>query len=277
MHRGDRRTGHGAIVRGARVKWLIFGVTLPLLPIAARIAAAWLDGAATLGFVDLFGEGELLVLATVIAAAGIGDLVFDLRGSRRRDSRERLRLAAVHAFALIVVVGSVLFFGLVTYANQTRADALDDLQAEQLADRLEAEAAAHDVRRLLARADALERERRDVDRRRRVVEAQFARELAGHGTGAPGLGVLASRLRADARHLRAASESLRGRATELRSRATVRRNAVELRLRTSNADVDRGREQAATVSVIMFVLSLAAAYPAVSLTAREAAESRGGT
>jgi hypothetical protein len=35
-------------VRGARVKWLIFGVLIPLLPVGARIAAAWLDGRGTL-------------------------------------------------------------------------------------------------------------------------------------------------------------------------------------------------------------------------------------
>ena len=64
--------------RPTYVKWLIFGVSLPLLPLAARVLAAWLDNATqSLSFTALFSDGELLVVATVIAAAIIGDLLFD--------------------------------------------------------------------------------------------------------------------------------------------------------------------------------------------------------
>lgn len=260
-------------MRGARLKWWVFGVLLPLLPIGARVAAAWLDGAGTLGFVDLFGDGELLVLATVVAAAAIGDLVFDLRGDRRRDSRERLRIAGVHALALVVVVGSVLFFGLVTYANQTRADTLKRAQAERAADQIKADAAAREARQLELRARQLDRRRQELNDRRRRVEDTLAAEVEGQGpSGASGFGPFARRSQKQARQLALASARLKAAARALRTRSALQSAAATHRLTTSNADVDRGRKQAAVISVAMFFASLAAAFPAVGLTARDAAE-----
>jgi hypothetical protein len=92
-------------------------VLLPLLPIGGNILSHWIDGqAAAVNFRGLFGDGELLVLATVVAAAGIGDLVFDLR----RDGRSgQLRDAIGISFALVVVVVSVLMFGLVSLERES--------------------------------------------------------------------------------------------------------------------------------------------------------------
>jgi hypothetical protein len=95
--------------------------------LAARALAAWLDNAAqSLSFTTLFSDGELLVVATVIAAAVIGDLLFDFSG--RNEMRSRTTIAILCAFALLVVVVSVLMFGLVTLDTQNRSDAEQQAQ-----------------------------------------------------------------------------------------------------------------------------------------------------
>jgi hypothetical protein len=102
-------------IRTSYVKWSIFGVALPLLPLAAHALAALVSpftaGEGGLSFTTLFSDGELLVIATVISAAVIGDLLFDISG--RSDERTRTGAAILCAFALLVVVVSVLMYGLV--------------------------------------------------------------------------------------------------------------------------------------------------------------------
>jgi hypothetical protein len=95
------------------VKWGIFGVALPLLPLAGGLLAGLLDPrAAHLSFAALLGNGELLVIATVISAAVIGDLLFDI--SRHPQIVGNIIAATLCAFALLIVVVSVLTYGLVT-------------------------------------------------------------------------------------------------------------------------------------------------------------------
>jgi hypothetical protein len=97
-------------------RWLIFAVAIPLLPIAAKVLAEWIDeGRSNWSGSNLFSDGELLVLATVIAAAGIGDLVFDLRRNKRQRS---FRDASAIALALICVVVSVTLYALVTLKRE---------------------------------------------------------------------------------------------------------------------------------------------------------------
>jgi hypothetical protein len=97
------------------VKWLVFGVALPLLPLAARVLTALLGG--HLSFASLFGDGELLVIATVIAAAVIGDLLFE--STDYMDTWSRIKAAILCAFALLIVVFSVLTYGLVAVRIQS--------------------------------------------------------------------------------------------------------------------------------------------------------------
>src|SRR6476660_6849511 len=107
------RPAERASRRAAYFKWAIFGVSLPLLPLITRALAAWLVNATQdLSFITLFSDGELLVVATVIAAAVIGDLLFDISG--RNETRGHSAIAVLCAIALVVVVVSVLMFGLVT-------------------------------------------------------------------------------------------------------------------------------------------------------------------
>jgi hypothetical protein len=66
----------------------------------------------------ILGNGELLIVATVIAAAVIGDLLF---GLPHADPRTRTRNASLSACALLVVVVSVLAYG--ELANRTPLEA----------------------------------------------------------------------------------------------------------------------------------------------------------
>jgi hypothetical protein len=96
---------------GNYVKWGIFGVALPLLPLAAGVLAGYLNPRRVHeSFTGLLGNGELLIIATVISAAVIGDLLFDISGY---SGRAGIIAAILCAFALLIVVVSVLAYGLV--------------------------------------------------------------------------------------------------------------------------------------------------------------------
>jgi hypothetical protein len=96
---------------GNYVKWGIFGVALPLLPLAAGVLAEYLNPRTHESFKALLGNGELLIIATVISAAVIGDLLFDVSGYSGKNG---IIAAILCAFALLLVVVSVLAYGLVT-------------------------------------------------------------------------------------------------------------------------------------------------------------------
>ena len=86
-------------------------MALPLLPLAAGVLAGYLNPRAHEPFVALLSNGELLIIATVISAAVIGDLLFDIS---RAVGRSSIIAAILCAFALLIVVISVLTYGLVT-------------------------------------------------------------------------------------------------------------------------------------------------------------------
>ena len=234
--------------RAAIVRWGVFSVVLPLLPIGAHLAAAWLnDETATVSFVNLFADGELLVLATVIAAAGIGEVTFDvLRQPGLLKPGGDLGLAVASAGALVVVVLSVLFFGLITFKDQTSRTEVNT--AEQRA-------------------------------RERVVEAAaISSRDASEPTGAQARQSSRS-IRATLKDLRSARRAYARRPSR-RHRAAVRRKSVRLkelstRRRTlrqrpgiralasasaaaaqsvtkTKREHEDGRQQAATISVVMF-------------------------
>jgi len=99
-------------------KWLIFGVALPLLPLAARVLAVFLNPFGVgQSFTDILGNGELLVIATVIAAAVIGDLLFEI--SDFDNTTSRIQAACLSAVALLIVVVSVLTYGLIAVNVQS--------------------------------------------------------------------------------------------------------------------------------------------------------------
>src|SRR5215469_10504126 len=99
---------HRSDLRMKFVKWSIFGVALPLLPLLAvgldGVLYRGPDGAAsTTSFVKILGNGDLLIVAIVIAAAAIGELLFD---GPVGDKSEHGKTAALSAFALLVVAVS---------------------------------------------------------------------------------------------------------------------------------------------------------------------------
>lgn len=163
------------------VRWLIFGVSLPLLPIGSRAMAQWIDGSSVdFTLSGLFGDGELLVIATVVSAAGIGDLVFDLRRTSRRST---LSGAVVASFALICVIFSVLLYGLVTLRKEAQTPAQktaiarvqtskNDLESAEQAQLTEARQLGV-VQRLYR--DEISRDPRGVDPFARALQAQIIR------------------------------------------------------------------------------------------------------
>src|SRR5215471_19270131 len=107
-------------LQASYTKWLVFGVALPLLPLAAGVLAAVLHPFPFKGpsFTNVLGDGELLVIATVIAAAVIGDLLFEI--SAYNDAVSWIRAGTLCAAALLIVVVSVLIYGLIAVHSQSR-------------------------------------------------------------------------------------------------------------------------------------------------------------
>lgn len=173
-------------------------MSLPLLPLVARTLAAWLDNAPQgLSFTTLFSDGELLVVATVIAAAVIGDLLFDFSG--HNETRSRSTIAVLCAVALLVVIVSVLMFGLVTLDNQNRSDA--EQQAQQNAtvqvERSAQLAAQSDEEQ--NRASALSTQAQHLNTEASTAQTNYEKEVTGTGgSGQPGLGPAALALRQQA-------------------------------------------------------------------------------
>lgn len=221
---------------GQLPKWLIFSVLIPLLPIGAHIAAGYFsDRSSDVTFIKLFGDGELLVLATVISAAAIGDLVFDTL-KRATSAPQLSRIAITVAANLVIVVIAVLFFGLVTLDNESRAAALET-QRDQAA-------------QLEAQAQDLERQAANLEAQAKQLQVQAVEEMNGSGpSGEPGPGALASFLQAQA-------EQLQVQAEEVAREATFARHRANEQLSAASESVSTGRVQTAIVSVSLFISAL---------------------
>ncbi len=112
--------------RASLARWALFSVSLPLLPVFATLIVHWFtNDASEITFTTVFGDGELLVLATVVAAAGIGDVFFGDDTEGPHPSRN-----SALAFSLLVVVASVFLFGLVTVTNRASRDDIARIKAE---------------------------------------------------------------------------------------------------------------------------------------------------
>ncbi len=207
---------------GSRLaKWLVFSVLLSLLPIGARIAASSFSGSA-LTANELLKNGELLVLATVLTAAAIGDLVFDL--NRLRESPGRV--AGVVTVNLLVLLVSVLYFGLVTLDNENRS-------AQLAAAQRDAALAQGRADQLVAQADQL---RDEADRLRR--DSEVASDAAR-------------------------AEALLAQSDVWMQRAELERRRGDETLARTAITVSVGHSQAAVVSLILFGLALLAGLAAI--------------
>ena len=118
---------HFADPRSAKLtKWAVFGVALSLLPVAAKFVAAFMQGRSSMpAFDEVFGDGELLIVATVIAAVRIGDLTFDSQDNVRPQRR-----ALAMTPALLTVIVSVLSYGFAHFLEEGRVAAQGELVQE---------------------------------------------------------------------------------------------------------------------------------------------------
>ena len=247
-------TGERASRRAAYVKWSIFGVFLPLLPLVARALAAWLaHSTQELSFIRLFSDGELLVVATVIAAAVIGDLLFDISG--RNEVRSHLTIAVLCAIALLVVVVSVLMFGLVTLDNQNRSEAVQQAQRDQVT-RVE-QSAQLIAQSSQAKKQALsyQQQAQELSSQLTAAKSNYQKEVVGTGGSPPGNGPLATALRHQVLSLQGQSTAARNQADRLSNQALALRQKADQLLEASLTSLSIGRQQAAIMSVIMFVIS----------------------
>lgn len=85
------------------LRWLLFTVAIALMP----FAFAWVRSiqyGGSIGLADVAGGGDLYLVATAIAATGIGELA----GTGRHRRPRTLLLA--HGFAVLVLLWAALFY-----------------------------------------------------------------------------------------------------------------------------------------------------------------------
>ena len=207
---------------GHLTKWAVFGVVLPLLPIAGHIAAAWFAAdTRQLGFVSLFGDGELLVLATVVSAAAFGDLAFDLYSNGSRRYEYRFRVAVVSALALAIVVLSVLLFGLVSYQTEARRTTLAAAQTDFVRGQSQNLAWLRLAQEQSAEAASLQKEVNRLTTRIQKLDASLQGEVDGtSGSRVPGFGPFAEELKSTISLLDSQRAKALAEATFLRNEAS---------------------------------------------------------
>lgn len=94
--------------------WLFFGVIMSLVPFAATVFGD-LDRGIGMSLSNLFGQGQLLIIATIISAGGIGDLF----GTAADKSRRTPKLLVL-GFSLINLVVTCLWFADISALVVTR-------------------------------------------------------------------------------------------------------------------------------------------------------------
>ena len=97
--------------------WFFFGILISLAPFAAALFGD-MDHHVNLSLAALFGQGQLLIIAAVISAAGIGDLV----GSDIKNSRNA-SMKAIMGFSIISLVATCTWFADVSSLLSTSSPA----------------------------------------------------------------------------------------------------------------------------------------------------------
>ena len=83
--------------------WSLFGVLLALVPIAFSGISAWIRGQ-TIGFSDVIGVGELLLVSAGVSAAALGELA-----RQRTDHLRRARAILTGAGVITILLAGLLF------------------------------------------------------------------------------------------------------------------------------------------------------------------------
>lgn len=242
----------------ALTKWAIFGVLLPLLPVAGHVAAAvWAGDVSELSFSSIFGDGELLVLATVVAAAAFGDLVFESRAAASSGERAYLKIGFVSALSLFVVVLSVLFFGLVSYQNELRRTALARAQTDQVQQVRQVVAYEHGVATRAAEVATINSRIQTLNRQIATLQRKAQNEIHGTGgSGVAGVGALAKALLSEVTYLEQARTRALADLNSLRASIASLDTSAESRVSSAATSVNHALERAAVVSIVMFALAL---------------------
>lgn len=84
--------------------WFFFGVAITLVPFVAVVFGD-MDRHVNLSLAALFGQGQLLIIAVVISAAGIGDLVGSEVPKDRKASKK-----AILGFSVICLIATCSWF-----------------------------------------------------------------------------------------------------------------------------------------------------------------------
>jgi hypothetical protein len=102
----------------AVTKWIAFGVFFASLPVVLNGSLLWFEQG-SMNKRSLLSNGELLIVSAGIAAAGIGDLVFDRRAAGGENIRGFRGLSIAICIALAVLGSS--FYALNSLRNQENA------------------------------------------------------------------------------------------------------------------------------------------------------------
>lgn len=238
--------------RNTFARWALFGVLLPLLPIMARVSASWVDiGHPTTDYRTLFGDGDLLVLAVVVAAAGIGDLLFSVRRHVTVGPREAVAIS----LALFVVVLSGVAYGLVTLKQESRGS----LQQSRVT---ETQVLQEQLRLAQSNLDAAVNQVAEAQRTRDLAVAAANAEVDGSvtdgGSGVRGVGALAEEKMARASQAQQALNA----SMAAQKRAQVQLDAAANSLNGSISQVahsdSTNTSQTATISLTLFFASVMA-------------------
>ncbi|WP_203915551.1 hypothetical protein [Rhizocola hellebori] len=103
------RSTSGRRVRKKLLLWIIFGVAFALMPVVLSFLNAATRGNAV-GYDDLVGRGELLLIAAAVSAATAGDLI------AAKTSLESTRIILV-GLNLVLACMASLWFGGIASAN----------------------------------------------------------------------------------------------------------------------------------------------------------------
>jgi hypothetical protein len=240
----------GSLRRSEYARWVVFGILLPLLPIVAKIAASWFDvGHPTWEYTSLFGDGNVLVLAVVVAAAGIGDLLFDAR----RTTHLVLREALVISLALVVVVLSGVAYGLVTLKQESgqsltnvRLSTVDALQAQLILAQQNVDTASNQA------AIATQ----NLEQKTSLYVAEVTGQKAPGTTGVAGVGQLAAVYRQQM--YQAQQSVVQAHQREVSARDALSKTSADLNLAVHALAELRSTntKQTATASLVLFAVGI---------------------
>ena len=180
------------------------------------------------------------------------------------------------AFALLVVVISVLMFGLATLDNQNRSDAEQRAQQNATAQVDRSAQLAILSQADQNRSNTLKLQARRLDNEAAAAQLKFEKQVNGIGGAAPGVGPLALDLRRQALTLNQQSKIANTQAGVLYHQALTQRTKADQLLENSITSLAIGRRQAAVMSVKTFPAAVLTGAAALWFSTKQSEEKRDG-